>query len=219
MKRARGPEGVKVMAEKKRVYLMRHAKPELPMNGRVYYGQTDYPLSAHGIAAAEEVGEYLKGKITFDYLYASDMIRAQQTARLVAPYLPITTVPALREVNLGEWEGRGYDEVREQFREIYEARGVKFAEVAPPGGETFGELQRRTVPAFEEILSARRSGAILIVAHGAAIWSIMARCFGLDLNDMFFFSQDYCGIHVLEPANGRMRIYQYNWLPLLKAAV
>lgn len=219
MKRARGPEGVKVMAEKRRVYLMRHAKPELPMNGRVYYGQTDYPLSAHGIAAAEEVGEYLKGKITFDYLYASDMIRAQQTARLVAPYLPITTVPALREVNLGEWEGRGYDEVREQFREIYEARGVKFAEVAPPGGETFGELQRRTVPAFEEILSARRSGAILIVAHGAAIWSIMARCFGLDLNDMFFFSQDYCGIHVLEPANGRMRIYQYNWLPLLKAAV
>lgn len=219
MKRARGPEGVKVMAEKKRVYLMRHAKPELPMNGRVYYGQTDYPLSAHGIAAAEEVGEYLKGKITFDYLYASDMIRAQQTARLVAPYLPITTVPALREVNLGEWEGRGYDEVREQFREIYEACGVKFAEVAPPGGETFGELQRRTVPAFEEILSARRSGAILIVAHGAAIWSIMARCFGLDLNDMFFFSQDYCGIHVLEPANGRMRIYQYNWLPLLKAAV
>ena len=109
---------------------MRHAKPELPMNGRVYYGQTDYPLSAQGIAAAEEVGEYLKGKITFDYLYASDMIRAQQTARLVAPYLPITTVPALREVNLGEWEGRGYDEVREQFREIYEARGVKFAEVA-----------------------------------------------------------------------------------------
>ena len=219
MKRARGPEGVKVMAEKRRVYLMRHAKPELPMNGRVYYGQTDYPLSAQGIAAAEEVGEYLKGKITFDYLYASDMIRAQQTARLVAPYLPITTVPALREVNLGEWEGRGYDEVREQFREIYEARGVKFAEVAPPGGETFGELQRRTVPAFEEILSARRSGAILIVAHGAAIWSIMARCFGLDLNDMFFFSQDYCGIHVLEPANGRMRIYQYNGLPLLKAAV
>ena len=219
MKRARGPEGVKVMAEKRRVYLMRHAKPELPMNGRVYYGQTDYPLSAQGIAAAEEVGEYLKGKITFDYLYASDMIRAQQTARLVAPYLPITTVPALREVNLGEWEGRGYDEVREQFREIYEARGVKFAEVAPPGGETFGELQRRTVPAFEEILSARRSGAILIVAHGAAIWSILARCFGLDLNDMFFFSQDYCGIHVLEPANGRMRIYQYNWLPLLKAAV
>ena len=198
---------------------MTHAKPEQPKTGRVYYGQTDYPLSAQGIAAAEEVGEYLKGKITFDYLYASDMIRAQQTARLVAPYLPITTVPALREVNLGEWEGRGYDEVREQFREIYEARGVKFAEVAPPGGETFGELQRRTVPAFEEILSARRSGAILIVAHGAAIWSIMARCFGLDLNDMFFFSQDYCGIHVLEPANGRMRIYQYNWLPLLKAAV
>lgn len=205
------------MAEKKRLYLMRHAKPELPMNGRIYYGQTDYPLSAAGIAAAEETGEYLKGKITFDYLYASDMIRAQQTARLAVPYLPIITVPALREVNLGEWEGRGYDEVREQFREIYEARGVKFAEVAPPGGETFRELQRRTTPAFEEILSAHESGNILIVAHGAAIWSVMAGCFGLDLNEMFFFSQDYCGIHVVEPANGRLRLCQYNWLPLLKA--
>ena len=34
------------MAESKRIYLMRHAKPELPFGGRVYYGRTDFPLSS-----------------------------------------------------------------------------------------------------------------------------------------------------------------------------
>ena len=196
------------------IYLMRHGRPELPLGGRVYYGQTDFPLSAEGKAAAAEVGECLKGKITFDAVYASDLTRARQTAELAAPGMKITTVPALREVNLGEWEGRGFDEVREQFREIYEARGVKFAETAPPGGETFVEVQRRTVPAFEKIISSHESGRILIVAHGGAIWTVIAHLFGLDLNDMYFFLLDYCGIIVLEPMRGRMKLCQHNWHPL-----
>ena len=53
----------------------------------------------------------------------------------------------------------------------------------------------------------------LIVAHGGAIWSIVARLFGLDLNDMFFFPLDYCGIDVVEPSCGRWRLVRYNWTP------
>lgn len=204
------------MAEKKRIFLMRHARPELPGDGRIYYGQTDYPLCAAGAAAAKEVGSYLSGRIKFDYLYTSGMTRAVQTAALVAPYLEPVAERSLREINLGEWEGKGYDEVREEFKEIYEARGVKFAETAPPGGESFFELQGRTVPAFKKIISSRDSGNILIVAHGAAIWSIAAYYFGFDLNDMFFFPQDYCGIHVAEEACGRLKLCRYNWSPSLQ---
>ena len=42
-----------------------------------------------------------------------------------------TAVPELREVDLGDWDGRSYDEVREQFREIYERRGVEFRAHGP----------------------------------------------------------------------------------------
>lgn len=205
------------MTDRKIIYLMRHAKPELPYGGRVYYGQTDYPLSQEGLRSAAEVGNYLKGKIDFDYVYASDMTRAKQTAELAAPGKEIRIAPELREVNLGAWEGRSYDDVRAQFTEIYEARGAKFAEVAPPGGETFVEMQRRTVPAFEKIVASHKSGRILIVVHGGTIWTISAKIFGYDLNDMYFFLVDYCGISVLEAMFGRYRLCQHNWRPGLFA--
>ncbi len=201
------------MAEGKRIYLMRHAKPELPFGGRVYYGSTDYPLSSEGRTAAAALGERLRGRITFDALYTSGMRRAVETASLVSPGVAVTVFPELREVDLGEWEGRSYDEVRGQFREIYERRGAQFAGTAPPGGESFEDMQRRTVPAFERIASAHESGNILIVAHGGAIWSIIASLFSLDLNDMFYFPLDYCGINVVEPSCGRMRLVRYNWTP------
>ncbi|MBQ9882333.1 MAG: histidine phosphatase family protein [Synergistes sp.] len=205
----------KTMTEKKRFFLMRHAKPQLPGDGRIYYGQTDYPLGEEGTADAEKTGAALSG-IRFDCLYTSDMTRALQTAKYTAPYLEPHIVPALREISLGKWEGKGYDEVRSEFREIYELRGVKFAETAPLGGESFMELQKRTVPAFEKIMSQHESGNILIVAHAAVIWSITAHYLALDLNDMFFFPQNYCGIHIAEEFSGRLRLCRYNWSPELR---
>lgn len=204
------------MDSKTRFFLTRHAKPELPGGGGIYYGQTDYPLSKEGLADAKALGAYFSGSIKFDCLYTSDMTRALQTADLAAPYLKPHTVPALREVNLGKWEGKSYDEVRSEFAEIYEARGVRFAETAPPGGESFAELQKRTVPAFKEIMSEHEGGNILIVAHAAVVWSIMAHFFRLDLNDMLFFPQDYCGTHVTEEFSGRLRLCRYNWSPTLR---
>ena len=94
------------MAESKRIYLMRHAKPELPFGGRVYYGRTDFPLSAEGRAAAARLGEHLRGRITFDALYTSGMKRAVETASLAVPGMTGTSVPELREVDLGDWDGR-----------------------------------------------------------------------------------------------------------------
>ena len=134
------------------IYLMRHARPELPFGGRVYYGGTDYPLSEEGRAAASAVGRALVGKTDFDLIASSDMIRARETARLAVAE-PSVIIPELREVFLGSWEGRSYDEVRSEFEELYEKRGKCFADTAPPGGESFRELQQRTVPAFDRLVS------------------------------------------------------------------
>lgn len=220
MKKNKEPDGsfrigeAQALAAEQTIYLMRHAKPELPGGGRIYYGRTDYPLCAEGAEAAEELARFFRGRLKFSRVYSSGMTRADQTARIIAPGSAITAEPALREIDLGEWEGRSYDEVRGQFSEIYERRGADFASVAPPGGETFKEVQRRTMPAFEKIAAEAGPGNILVVAHGAVIWTIMSGLFGLDLNDMFFYALDYCGINILEPSCGRMKLVKYNWAPL-----
>ena len=186
---------------------MRHAKPAVPRGGRTYYGVTDYPLSDEGRSDAAKAANVLSG-LHFDAVYVSPLTRARQTAELALPNRDFVTVDDLHEINLGAWEGRGFDEVREEFAELYERRGKAFADVAPPGGETFRELQRRAVPAFDAIVEAHRGESVIIVAHAALIWSIIADKLHLDLNDMFFFVLDYCGMHILEtpPAGIDMRM-------------
>ncbi|MDO4988344.1 MAG: histidine phosphatase family protein [Synergistes sp.] len=191
---------------------MRHAKPSLPFGGRVYYGQTDFPLSDEGESDARMIADAVKDT-GFDAVYSSDLCRAVRTAKIVAPDLHINTTPMLREIDLGDWEGKSYDEVREEFKEIYDSRGSDFTKIAPPRGETFAQLQVRSVKAFNEIADHHKSGRVLIVSHGAFIWSVVSHIMGLNLSDMFFYPLDYCGIHFIEERCGRLGLIRYNWRP------
>lgn len=199
-------------AKTQRIFLVRHAKPELPHDGRLYYGFTDYPLCADGIARAEQLRRDIEG-IRFDGIFSSDLLRARRTAEIIAPEraADIKYVRELREVNLGDWEGKSYDEVRGEWNEIFEKRGAAFAETAPPNGESFKALQRRTVPAFEKILAEAPDGNILVVSHGGVMWTLMCHYFHFDLNDMFLYPTEYCSLHMLTRSDGVMRLIRYNW--------
>lgn len=198
--------------EPQNIFLIRHAKPELPYGGGVYYGSTDYPLSEEGERAAAALRDVL-APIQFEGIYSSDLVRARRTLELALPQHSdsIKTVSELREINLGEWEGKTFDEVRSEWNEIYEARGASFDSVSPPGGESFKELSKRTVPAFEKIMESTPSGNILIMAHGGVIWTIICHFFKKELNDMFFYPMDYCGIHVIKKTEKMLRLSKYNW--------
>ena len=197
------------------IYLVRHGKPQLP-HQRMYYGNADYPLSPEGEASAEALGRAL-ADMRFDHVYTSALVRARQTLLLARPdlYDRAKPVAGLNEINLGEWEGRTFDEVRAEWDQLYEARGRDFANVAPPRGECFADVQKRTVPAFEELLKDCPEGDILVVAHGGAIWTLMCHYFGLDLNDIFYFLMEYCGVNKLQRSGGFMKLARYNWSPEL----
>lgn len=200
------------MTKKLNIFLMRHAKPELPHNGKLYYGQTDYPLSEEGRQFAAQIGEKVK-KVNFDAVYSSTLLRAKHTAELMLPEQrdEIKTIKELSEISVGDWEGKSYDEVRTCWEELYDSSGDSFASIAPPNGESFKDLQKRTVPAFENIINKHPSGNLLIVAHGGVIWSLICHYFNFKLDDIFFYPMDYCGIHMLERNSSFMKLIRYNW--------
>ncbi len=67
------------------IYIIRHGQTELNSK-RVLQGRSDYPLNEIGIQQAKEAAEKLQG-ITFDTVYSSPLIRALQTAKIIAPNL------------------------------------------------------------------------------------------------------------------------------------
>ena len=198
--------------EKQKIYLIRHAKPDLPHGGKLYYGSTDYPLSEEGVMMAKRLAEVLRG-VEANMVFSSDLRRARETAEiaLAGRTCEIRPVRGLREIHLGDWEGRSFDEVRSTWNEIYEKRGVSFDSVGPPGGESVKDLQKRTVPVFDEILRDNPCGNIMLFAHGGVIWTLMCNYFGFKLNDIFFYPMDFCGIHLIERSDGLMKLIKYNW--------
>lgn len=194
------------------VYLLRHGKPDYPHNGMIYYGATDYPLSAEGRLQAMRVHKDLLG-INFDALFSSPMTRCRQTTEIVFPGSEayVKLVDDFREISFGSWEGKTFDEVRDEWDSVYEVPGRDFAHSAPPGGETLCEVQERAVAALEKILSRYKSGRILISAHNGVMYSIISRYFKLPLEDCFSFNADYCGLHIFTVSEGYFKLLRFNW--------
>ena len=196
-----------------RLYLLRHGRALLPDAKRRFFGRTDLPLSPGGSREAEALGALL-GEIRFDGLYASDLARAVQTARAVVRggvKAEIRLEPRIREIDLGEWEGLEMEDVRKNQPEAFEARGLDFEGFRPPGGESFGDLAKRSLPFFESLAAC--PGSVLVVGHSGVFRALLASVLGIPVRKTFLFGQDPCGLHVLSGQGGDLAVERLNWKP------
>ena len=198
-----------------RLYLLRHGMVLLPDAKRRFIGRTDLPLSPGGAREAETLGALL-GKIPFDALYSSDLARAVQTARAVVRggvKAEIRLEPRIREIDLGEWEGLEMEDVRKNQPEAFEARGLDFEGFRPPGGESFGDLAKRSLPFFESLAAC--PGRVLVVGHSGVFRALLASVLGIPVRKTFLFRQDPCGLHVLSGQGGDLAVERLNWKPAI----
>lgn len=140
---------------------------------RVFSGHEDVPLTDLGRKQAREAGEQLGALLRSAPLsaaWSSDLIRAKETARLAlasaAVDIEVQTDPALRERNLGTWQGQSIDALQRsgQRDTLLEWRGHA------PGGESLADIALRAVRLLHKI---QVSGPMLIVAHGGLIRALL----------------------------------------------
>lgn len=166
-----------------RLLLARHGQ-SVSNAVRRFQGVQDVPLSPLGLRQAEALGEALRRR-RLAAIYTSPLTRARRTAEIVAAGLsmPVVTVEDLRELSLGEWEGRTVEEIRALPGDPY-ARWVRDPVVGlPPGGEPLHAVQRRVVRAIEAIAAGHPNGDdVLVVCHGGVISAFLAHCLGLPLS-------------------------------------
>ena len=91
---------------KARIYLVRHGETEKNKE-RLLQGRSNLPLNETGIRQAEEAGRYFRERgITFDRIYSSPLLRAVQTARIIAGEdTELIPDDRLLEMDYGPWEG------------------------------------------------------------------------------------------------------------------
>jgi probable phosphomutase (TIGR03848 family) len=144
--------------------LVRHAVT--PTTGKVLYGRADgVSLSDRGRRQAEEVAERLAA-LPIAAVYSSPLERCRETARPIAARSGsrVRTAPGLVEGDTGRWTGRRLTGLRRTraWRDMMGALGsFRF-----PDGESFVEMQHRTVAALERIARNHPEGVVVAVSHG-----------------------------------------------------
>ncbi|MDO4775267.1 MAG: histidine phosphatase family protein [Aerococcaceae bacterium] len=158
-----------------KIYFLRHGQTAWNKIKRIQ-GSIDVELSKLGEQQADELGnELLCKKIELSKIYTSTQKRAIRTAEIIAGKLAIPVVESdrIREINLGDWEGKTWEEVERQYYQQFYNWLNKRRFTIPPGGESYQKLLERVVPEIELIIQMNTKD-IAIVTHSAVIMCV--RC-------------------------------------------
>jgi probable phosphoglycerate mutase len=161
------------------ILVARHGESDWNHAGR-WQGFADRPLTELGRRQATELAERLHD-IPLDAVYSSDLERARTTAEAVAEAqgLTVTTLPALREVDVGSWQGLTREEAQARFPDDF--RVWENGSTGWPDGETYAQMSERVVATVLEIAARHDGGCVLVVAHGGPIRALHAAALGLSV--------------------------------------
>ena len=206
-----------------KLYLVRHGQSAGNLAGRMT-GWSEHPLTALGTTQARRVAARLAplGPMA---VYASDLPRALDTARLIAaawasaeppaqPPVPppvgaeaaraagaaVTFDRRLREIDLGDYEGRSWDEFGAD-RALADAFAREPLLTTLPGGESLAMVQERVIAAFEEIVESGQAVACL-VSHDGPIRTILNHVLQVPPERHWAFSTSHGGLTLLEASTG-----------------
>jgi broad specificity phosphatase PhoE len=155
---------------RRRLYLMRHgAVSYFGPDGRPV-PPDDVSLNDEGRAQAEAAAEALEEAL-FDRVVASNLPRAVETARIVAPEHSVEEWPELREIQGGRLGEIPEAQLESAF--VHAFRGVVPNDSRFLGGESIGELWDRLLPALDRLLADEWDTA-LAVLHGGVNRAILS---------------------------------------------
>jgi len=179
------------------LWLLRHPEPEASARGSCY-GSLDVGLSPHGTRQAQSVADALV-KQPVAAIYTSPRQRCTQAARILAVgrHCPMETMPALRELDFGEFEGRSYDEIARMYPDVYREWMERPTETQIPGGEGFREMCARVLAATQDLRSRHTGQSVALVTHGGVIRIILADALGMPPANIFRIGQRYGGINMI----------------------
>lgn len=195
------------------IYLLRHGETILA-DRRRFVGHLDVPLSSRGEAQCERQAVRLRAA-PLAAVFTSDLRRALRSGEIIAaPHgLTPTALPALREMDMGRWEGLTAAELEAREPEAFKEWMRRVGEYPFPGGEDVPRLVARAWPAFESIAAAHRGRAVAVVAHAGPNRAILCRALGLPLTRLTGFGQDFAALSVLERAGDTWRVLRLNETP------
>jgi alpha-ribazole phosphatase len=174
-----------------KLFLIRHTS--LQVNAGICYGQSDIDVASSFDKDALRIQQKLLNT-QFDAVFSSPLQRCSKLANSLNMGEPIAD-NRLMELHFGDWEMSAWNDIP---RDIFDGWAHDYANLAPPNGETFSQLQLRGVEFLQEILAIYPTGNIAVVTHGGMIRALLAHALNMPLKGLFRFTIDYGSVTQLE---------------------
>lgn len=169
-----------------KIHFVRHGETDWNADGRLQ-GHSPSRLSAKGQAEARTLANKLPPQFRNWPVYASDLQRTVETARLLydgeCPHL--ITSPLLREIALGRWQGRLKDEVQADEPELYQRFKRQASQFSIDGGESFRDVQQRGLQFLQQLRETEHADEVLVVSHRGLIKSVLSYYENRSLDDIW----------------------------------
>lgn len=153
-----------------KIYIVRHGQDDDSVRG----GWSNCPLIDLGIQQSNKLADELlanRDKYNIGKIYSSDIVRAKQTADIIAGKLNLAVElsPEFREVNNGLLAGLNNNIAEEKYPNLY-WRKLDWEEHYP-NGESPKEFYERVSAAWSNLLKSLHGydKNVLLVTHGGVI--------------------------------------------------
>jgi broad specificity phosphatase PhoE len=191
-----------------RLILLRHGESTSNVLTIATSALDGYPLTERGRSQAQAVGDTLVSAEA-GAIYASPVLRARQTAAIVARSTGLTAkvIDGLEEIHVGDHEGHsGEDIVRRGTNNWEQWLGLGNLDHGFEGGESARQAGDRVAARLSEIVAAHGAGTVIVVSHGAALAvALMKLCDNLSGPFLHDHLLDNCGRVDVLVDDGRWR--------------
>jgi broad specificity phosphatase PhoE len=183
------------------ITLVRHGESDWNESQLVQGQNNDARLTARGQKQAQLVAESLRS-LGFDYLFTSDLDRAEETASIIGATLGLTPEidTLLRERSFGSFEGGPLKNLTSVVTGISDHVLVD-PDARPPAGESFRDVVVRAELFIDRLKNEWPSNHLLVVTHGGTVRALRANWSRTALEGLTWDRVGNCSVWTLD-ANG-----------------
>ena len=190
-----------------RIYIVRHAEAEGNLYRRAH-GWYNSLITQRGYRQIAALSHRF-AQVHIDAVYSSDLFRTMTTARSIYEThgLELHTLPALREINLGDWEDRPWGEILRRDGVRMRQFSTASPEFQAPGGESFAQAGGRMYSAVMDIAKAHPGQTVAVFSHGTVIRQLQGIIRGMDPREIRTLGHaDNTAVTYVEVEDGKARL-------------